>query len=252
MKKTFSTILLILSIITASFSAYKLYESYTQYQKASMILQEVQQHITTTVPQEKNEEVEVPQEEVIEVDFPSLKMINEDIFAWIKVPGTNISYPILQSYDNEYYLYRLMDRKWNNSGSIYLDYRNTQDFSDIHSIIYGHHMKNGTMFAGLIEYKDQSFYEEHPSFYIITPEKKIQINVFAAYNILPPAYTWQMEFDNDADYQAWISATIEASSFIPKMIPTIEDRVITLSTCDYNQADERFVVVGYIAEETLY
>ncbi|MBR3694125.1 MAG: class B sortase [Erysipelotrichales bacterium] len=252
MRKKLSQVFLVLSIVTACFSGYKLYEAYSQYQEAAQIIQEVQQHITVVSPDEGTMEEDPiqPQPEIIVgVDFASLKLINEDIFAWIEVPNTNISYPILQSYNNEYYLYRLMNRKWNNSGSIYLDYRNSQDFTDKHSIIYGHHMKNGTMFAALMGYKEQNFYEEHPSFQIITPEKEFTVQVFSAYNVMPTEDSWQREFASEAEFEAWLKDTVEDSLFIPSSTPSVEDRIITLSTCDYNYDDERFIVVGYIIDE---
>ena len=96
------------------------------------------------------------------VDFDALSEINPDIVAWIYIEDTEINYPVVQGTDNQYYLKRLFNGKWNGSGCIFLDSRNSPDLSDRHSIIYGHHMKNGTMFSGLTEYKKQGFYEGHP------------------------------------------------------------------------------------------
>ncbi|MBE6114939.1 MAG: class B sortase [Erysipelotrichaceae bacterium] len=251
MRKKLSTLLLVLSLLTAGLSAYKLYEAYIGYQQASEILKEVHQHITTTVIELPKEDpvAEKPQEEIVGINFTALKDINEDIFAWIEVPNTNISYPILQSYNNDYYLNRLMNRKWNPSGSIYLDYRNSQDFNDIHSIIYGHHMKNGTMFAALIGYKKQEFYDQNPYFYLITPTTKYTVSIFSAYSLMPTEDAWKRSFESDTEFENWIADTVKDSLFIPNSIPTSKDRIVTLSTCDYNYDDERFIVVGYIIDE---
>mgnify|MGYP000782800669 FL=1 len=96
-----------------------------------------------------------------EVDFSVLREINPDIVAWIYIEGTKINYPIVQGGDNSYYLKHLFSGEWNGSGCIFLDFRNDVSFADRHSIIYGHHMKNGTMFTDIDKYKKQEFFDEH-------------------------------------------------------------------------------------------
>ena len=105
------------------------------------------------------------------VQFPSaaesqhvagLKEINEDCVAWIYIEDTAINYPVVQGSDNSFYLKHLIDGKWNSAGCIFLDFRVDSNISDRHSIIYGHHMKDGTMFSGLTKYKKQDYYEAHP------------------------------------------------------------------------------------------
>ena len=106
-----------------------------------------------------------------EVDFAALREINPDIVAWIYIEGTKINYPIVQGEENSYYLKHLFSGEWNGSGCIFLDFRNDASFADRHSIIYGHHMKNGTMFTDLDKYKKQEFFDEHPVALLITPDK---------------------------------------------------------------------------------
>ena len=215
-------------LCSALFSIYKLYQVIYPYYIAQEIYEEI--------------EVYLPIQSKEEIDFVALQQINPDIFAWISIPNTNISYPIVQSSDNEYYLYRLIDKTWNKSGSIYLDYRNTQTFTDPHSILYGHHMKDGTMFAELMKYKEQNFYNENPVYTITTPEKILEVHIFAAYNVFTNDTAWQMDISGPH----WLKNTIQRSLITSKELPTNTHNILTLSTCDYNQVDERFVVVGYI------
>ena len=96
-----------------------------------------------------------------QVDFDSLRSVNPEIVAWLTIDGTNIDYPVAQHSDNNYYLHHLFTGEWNSSGCLFMDCNNQTDISDRHTIIYGHHMDNGTMFQNLMGYKDQSFYDGH-------------------------------------------------------------------------------------------
>ena len=120
-----------------------------------------------------------------EVDFAALREINPDIVAWIYIEGTKINYPIVQGEDNSYYLKHLFSGEWNGSGCIFLDFRNDASFADRHSIIYGHHMKNGTMFTDLDKYKKQEFFDEHPVALLLTPDKNYKVKWISSRGMLP-------------------------------------------------------------------
>ena len=117
----------------------------------------------------------------VRVDFDGLSEVNPQVVGWIFGPDTVISYPIVQGEDNSYYLHRLFTGESNGSGCIFLDAACAGDFSGDHSIIYGHHMKNGTMFASLGEYASQDYYESHPYFQLSTPQGDWRVDVFSAY-----------------------------------------------------------------------
>lgn len=178
------------------------------------------------------------------VDFTALAEINPDIVAWIYIVGTEINYPVVQGTDNQYYLKHLFNGEWNGSGCIFLDSRNTSDFSDLHSIIYGHHMNDGTMFSNLVEYKNQAFYDEHPSILLITPEKKIKINIFSGYVTNVEDDAWNIDFDSNTAFEKWINLSKERSYFDSKINPSSSDKIITLSTCSYEFNNARFVLCG--------
>ncbi len=181
-----------------------------------------------------------------EVDFAALQAINPDITAWICIEGTDINYPVVQGMDNSYYLRRLVDGRYNSAGSIFMDYRNTGDFSDRNNIIYGHNMQNGTMFQQITKYKEQSFYDEHPACQIMTPNGNYRLEFFAGYVVDMNSQAWKLEFATDEEYTLWQEDAISRSTFTGSVDPTAQDRVVTLSTCTYEYDDARYVLVGVL------
>ena len=112
----------------------------------------------------KSEGQKIQEKEIVKQKFEKECLQSE-------IEGTKINYPIVQGEENSYYLKHLFSGEWNGSGCIFLDFRNDASFADRHSIIYGHHMKNGTMFTDLDKYKKQEFFDEHPIALLITPDK---------------------------------------------------------------------------------
>lgn len=131
-------------------------------------------------------------------------------------------------------------------GCIFMDCRVDASLSDRHSIIYGHHMKNGTMFSGLSKYKKQQYYEEHPSGLLITPECTYRIDFFAGYVAGTDEKAWNIGFQSDEEFEAWIKETKKKSWIESPLSPAVTDRVLTLSTCSYEFDNARFVLHGII------
>lgn len=180
------------------------------------------------------------------VDFFSLQEINPDVVGWLYCPDTPINYPIVQGQDNEYYLHRLFDRTPNQAGSLFLDCRNALDFSDSHTIVYGHHRKDGIMFSSLVEYEDPAYYQAHPELFLLTPTGNYTITLFAGYVAAADENAWQLDFPSEAEYLAWLQAAQARSCFQGPVAPAEEDRIITLSTCSYAFAQARFVLLGIL------
>lgn len=122
---------------------------------------------TVTLQKEDQEETETLI--LQDIDFEALWEINKDVIAWIELPGTIINYPIVQGEDNEQYLRHLLDGSYHRFGTLFIDYRNAPDFTNDNTIVYGHHIKAGDMFCLLEEYREQSYYDEHPYFLLYTP-----------------------------------------------------------------------------------
>ncbi|TGY95255.1 class B sortase [Petralouisia muris] len=183
------------------------------------------------------------------IDFDALSEINSDIVAWIYIEDTEINYPVVQGTDNQYYLKRLFNGKWNGSGCIFLDSRNSPDLSDRHSIIYGHHMKNGTMFSGLTEYKKQGFYEGHPVVLLMMLEQNVRVEIFAGYVARVSDKAWEIALGSDVEFREWMEEAKERSCFKSEITPAVTDRIVTLSTCNYEFDNARFVLLGVVRDE---
>ena len=182
----------------------------------------------------------------IEVDFAGLEAVNPQVVGWIYGPGTVISYPIVQAEDNSYYLHRMFNGEANGSGCIFLDAACEADFLGEHSIIYGHHMKNGTMFASLGEYADQSYYESHPYFQLSTPGGDWRVDIFSAYVADVGQEAWQVSLGDGDSRREWIRKAGGRSAIRTGTAPKEGERILTLSTCSYEFADARFVVHGVL------
>lgn len=219
-------------------------------------------------------EAEAPVEEVVEeaeevatslipdykLDWDAILAENQDIYAWIVVPGTNIDYPVLSSgldKATDFYLDHNLDGSYGPyPGCIYSQntYNNT-NFLDFNLVLYGHNMKNGTMFAGLHKYEDMSFFEENTKIYVYTPEMKYEYEIFAAYPtddmLLFEKYNYSSDFGK-IQYLDEVLAQRSANAHIREdLVPTYEDKIITLSTCIAGQDTKRWMVQGLMinAEE---
>lgn len=260
-RKPVLTLIFLLFLSVAIFSGYKIVSILAEYRSGENTYSQVQQYVhlpeveapatkaTEPAEPEETEAVTEPEEEPIqfpEVDFDALLEINEDVVAWVYIEGTNINYPVVRGEDNRHYLSTMIDGSYNGAGSIFMDYRNQPDLSDPHTILYGHNMKNKTMFAHILNYKDQAYYDAHPAGMLMTPEGNYQFEVVAAYvaNLADPA--WQLEFFSEEDALQWVRDAMGRSDFTTTAEPKLGDRFLTLSTCSYEYNDARFVLVGIL------
>lgn len=192
------------------------------------------------------EHVELPeQDEAPEETGP-------DIIGWLTLPDSAINYPVTQTDDNEYYLHHLYDGTYNKVGCLFADYENAADFSDRNTIIYGHNMRDGSMFAALNEYAEQSYYDTHKQMYLVTPEGGYVVELFAAFTAKPAesgndTSPWRLEWKDDGDYTTWLTAMKERSVVESDVTVTCSDKVLTLSTCTPGGA-QRFIVMGKLVE----
>lgn len=242
-------LLIIIFLAIALFSGYQLYSILSEYKAGEDVYDDAAQYIT-----DGNAEIPTaspdPHGGIVwpGIDFEKLQAVNDDVVGWIYLENSKINYPIVLGDDNSYYLNRLYDRTYNGSGSIFMDYRNSGDFSDTHTILYGHHMNNGSMFAGIAKYKQQSYYDEHPYCLILTPEQNYKLEFFAGYvaSVETDLTAWDLSFDSEEDYQEWLAAAIAKSTFVSDVQPTAEDKIVTLSTCTYEFENARYVLVGVL------
>lgn len=177
-----------------------------------------------------------------DMDFTALRQVNDDVLGWILVPGTNLSYPLVQGSDNSYYLNHSWRKSRNSAGAIFLEQSNHSDLSDFNTIVYGHRMNNRSMFGTLKYYKDQSYWHKHPSIYLTDDRGSHKYEIFAAYEVSVDSDTYRMSFPNDDAKQQFLDFCVSQSVIDTGVTPTVYDRVLTLSTCTGNGHATRWIV----------
>jgi len=182
------------------------------------------------------------------VDFDKLKKANSDIVAWIKLDGTIIDYPVYQGSDNEFYLHHLPDKTYNFMGSIFMDYRNTPDFSDQNTVFYGHNLETGDMFTALTGYKEQKFYDDHPVYFIYTPARNYAVAIFAGYVLDSSKEAPPLIFRTEKLFNDYIAAIKNRSTFTSDVDVSWGDKLVTLATCANGYDSYRFIIVGKLIE----
>jgi len=181
-------------------------------------------------------------------DFDALNTIFPGIAAWIKMDDTNIDYPVMQYTDNDYFLTRLPNGTPHRSGSIFLDYRNSRDFSDKSILLYGHESRTEDMFGSLKNYREQAYYEENPVMYLYTPQKDYMIVLFAGHLAHSQRDHPPLQFEDDEQFLAYIESLKSISFFSSEVDVGADDRIVSLCTCAYDFNDARLVIVGILIE----
>ncbi|HLR23027.1 MAG TPA: class B sortase [Pseudogracilibacillus sp.] len=252
-KKIISKLITILCLVLFIYAGYGLFDIGMDYYKNRKMMHNIQDTFYQEVSNEK-EELNTAQssKEMTEVrpGFESLQEINEDIVGWITINDTQIDYPVLQSDDNLQYLDTNYDNKLSRAGSIFLDYRNQVEDFDRNVIVYGHRMKDGSMFQHLSKFMDEEFFENHRTFQFDTLYNRYEAEVFAVYNTLTDFNYIQTDFENDEEYEQLLEDIKNESRYDTDIQVEKDDRIITLSTCDYelDQEKGRLVVQAKLTE----
>lgn len=195
--------------------------------------------------------IEIPQKDL---DFSALQQENPDIYAWIYVPGTDVDYPVLQHpTDDTYYLEYNLDGSKGLPGCIYTEMVNSKDFTDPHTVLYGHNMKNGTMFATLHNFEDKQVFEEYPYFYIYTPEKTYVYHIFAAYEYNAIHLIYNFDLSNREIFQNYLNQIFEIRDMKANIrqdeAVDADNRIVTLSTCVTGEKNKRYLVQGVLLND---
>ena len=246
MKKGLFYTLLAVFIAVFAFAAYQLGSYYLEKYRSDEINKEASKFVDYNSGNKENSSsgngAGESDPERIDVDFNALLAMNDDIVGWIYCPNTLINYPIVQGADNDYYLTHLIDDSWNENGSIFMDYRNAFDFTDSNTLIYGHNMKTGAMFAELMNYKTQSFYNAHPYIYIFTPQQNYRMDLIAGCIVDHNASIYTLTPTADIISNLMANSTFNSDKEYPG------GNVVTLSTCTSAYDNARYVILGVLTE----
>lgn len=189
------------------------------------------------------------------VRFADLQLVSDDIYAWVYVPGTEVDYPVLQSkpdVDDNFYLHRDVYGKYDFQGSVYTQKVNSKDFTDRVTVIYGHNMLNDSMFSTLINFLDETFFNEHPYFYIYTPGHILTYEIVSAHQYDKRHIMNAFDFSDDEDYQRWLDMIQNPKTFRAHVRDgielTLDSRIVTLSTC-INSGTSRYLIQGVLISD---
>lgn len=189
------------------------------------------------------------------VDFTQLKEINPELYAWIRIPGTQIDYPVAQRQgeDQSFYLHHDMNQNPRFSGCIYSENLNKQDFTDPVTVLYGHNMKNGSMFQNLHLFRNQEFFDEHPFIYVYTAEKTYIYQIFAVYPYDDRHILKSFDFSDEqvlADYLHDCQNPHSMEALVRSDVSvTTKTPILTLSTCIGGRTEERLLVQAVLLYE---
>lgn len=226
-KIVFLSIIRIIFFIALLVSAIYIIKWYIDSEQNKMLEEKVSEVIVIKNEENLNEEYKI--------DFEKLKETNNQVVAWLKVKGTNIEYPIVQAEDNSYYLKRNFEKKYNIGGWIFADYKNKLDGTDKNIVIYGHNMKDDSMFGSLKNILNEEWYNNEENLVIdfITEQEKVKYQVFSVYKIKNEDYYINTEF-NKNEFSEFINILKNRSIKNFEIEVTENDSILTLSTCADN------------------
>lgn len=253
--KSFKRVIIVLLLIILIFSTILFIKNKLREHMENEMQKEVSQVLNTidvgdTNTVDTTDNSPVITERMLKVT--ELQKENKDIVGWLEIEGTNISYPVLQGDDNDYYLKHNYKNEYISTGSIFLD--KDYDFNKPSSnlLIYGHRNKVGLMFDELVKYKDENFYKEHKTIRFTTEKEDAEYEIMSAFksrvyykdeqNVF--RYYYFVDAKNGLDYAEYVNNVKDASLYETGITAIYGNQLITLSTCDYEVQNGRFVVVA--------
>lgn len=251
-KRTFGDVvrdlLLLIAIAVFLFSSYQLYKIYRVYKEGQEEYDKIREYVTEPEEEETGTEgeAEVPKEETKElpkgpqIDFEGLKKINPDVIGWLQIETLDISYPIVKGTDNEHYLHYTFEGQKNAVGAIFIDYTNSSNFEDCNTIIYGHNMKDGSMFGTFRKLHEKENFTS-PYVWICTPEYTWRYEIFSVHTTSASGDTYTLFSNADQEFAQYLEEMKAASELTLDAVPSVEDKVITMSTCT-GDSSTRFVI----------
>ncbi len=240
-------IILIAAVCVFLFSAYQLVNIYLEYKKGTDEYDKIREYVKEPEgkkeePKDETEDQGEKKEELIgpQIDFAGLKEINPDVVGWIQMEALDVSCPIVKGTDNDHYLHYTFEGQKNAAGAIFMEYTNNSNFEDCNTIIYGHNMKNGSMF-GTFRTLHEPENLTSPYLWICLPDKSYRYEIFTVHTTSATGDTYTLFSAPDDQFTQYLNKMRDASEFPVGTAPTKDDKIITLSTCTGNDAT-RFVI----------
>ena len=247
-KQKLSTARWIVILVCAAvflFSLYNIIDIFQKYSQSKEIYDNAEK--TYTVPVE--EEDPIPPV----IDFDALTEVNKDVIGWIFIEGTDINYPLLKGKTNKQYLFQSYEKKYAVAGSIFLDYRCSEDFSDYNTVVYGHNMKNGTMFGDIDKFADREYLLAHTTAYLSFPAETRRYHIYAwlAVGSLDAEIYQNLNAGTQEERERFLSYVSEKATYInDSLTPSASDKFLVLSTCNNANTAERHILVAFMSYGT--
>lgn len=248
-------LVLILMVIVSSVGVVNRYLQDKRAEEEYRRLAELARETTEATTEAPTEALTEPQETEAEteayispIDFEALSEVNPDVIGWIRIPDTNVDYPIVQTDDNDKYLHTSFEGEESIAGTVYLDFESDSDMMGFNNILYGHNMKNGSMFKDIVKYKDQSYFDEHKYFEIYTPERTIRLKAISCYYAKAEPIVRKTRFKTRESYEAFIKEMIKPCAWY-EMPEFPIDSLYTLVTCSYEVNDARTILYAVEVDE---
>lgn len=239
------------AIVIIGLSFYKLMEIYTTYRQAEGEYNEISKYAEIASSSIKNNSENADATDSfpdIHIDFDKLKLINDEIVGWIYIPALEISYPVTQADDNDYYLHYTYEKTANSSGCVFMDCDSPSDLSDRNTFVYGHNMKNGSMFGKLKKFRsEKGLCDSNPYFYYFTPEKSYKFRIFSYYVTTADSDSYYSP-ETDEQYDNYIAKLCDKSDYAGGQTINYSGRqnLMTLSTCSGRHTNYRMLVHGIL------
>lgn len=267
------TLLMLIALVVFLFSGYTLYGYYKEYKKGTDEYDNLESNFAIEVEEDETEDFDaLESDEALQsitgrevatvwendrevtiptmknpIDFAELKSVNEDIVGWLRIRALDISYPVVQGEDNDYYLHRTFEGVDNFAGCLFVNCDNEPDLTDQNTIIYGHNMKNGSMFGKLKKFQEEETFNKSKFFWIFTEDFIYQYRIFSAMTVNKIGINYQTFFLEN-EFQEFKDAAFRNSVVENSNVSlSYEDRIVTLSTCTGDDST-RFVVMGKLAQ----
>lgn len=229
--------------------AVRLYQSYEQARQdrldaerwASLAAETPEETTPAETPRETEPETEPPY--VSPINFEELSKVNPEIVGWLTIPGTNVDYPVVQTTDNETYLHKSFDGQDSKAGTIFLDSDSNSDFTGRNNVIYGHHMRDGSMFKDVVKFKEKDYFDEHRDAYIYTPDRTIHLRLISAYYGDADPQKRRTQFDTQEAFDEYVQKMVSPCRYA-QMPETPVETIYTLITCSYEFDDARTFLYG--------
>lgn len=245
-----------LMLVIFCISGVIIYGVYRQYKEEDALYEQAAENYTQRVSgdteaEASEENISAGDEEErehapIKVDFEALMESGSDVVGWLYCEDTKIDYPLVKGENNSFYLNHSYDGSKLNAGAIFVDSNNRDIFEDSNTIIYGHHMQDGSMFAGLHSWMEEGYYEEHPVFWLLTPEQDYKVVLFAGYTTPAVSETYTIFPLPSQELDGYLKSCVEKSDFKADVALDGKGKYVVFSTCSYVYTDARYVLHGML------